>query len=251
MNTFVDEFELLYGESRMVYNIHLLKHLANCVKFNGPLFCYSNYNFEDHIGHLVDMHKGTTDVINQINEKYLLEKCIFHYLNQSSIFRNYYEHINSKHRYNTSRKISGSLVIGNSKKRLSEQEKLLIFDKLNLPNTSKVEEYDSMLLNNRVYYEIESITLHKRTNDSFIFNTENKVFAVIESIFVINENIYILANEKFEQISSKCKSNRLLKKLDSCRKNIYVANSIGPKYAFIQFDDTIACSEFPNVVERN
>lgn len=255
LNTFVDDFELLYGEYKMVFNVHLLKHLANCVKFIGPLFCYSNYNFEDHIGHLVGMHKGTTDVTSQISEKYLLEKCIFHYLDQSSVFRDYYENINSKHRYKTSRKIAGSLVIGNKKKRLSGQEKLLIVDSLNLPNISEVEEYDSMLLNNKVYNEIESITLHKKTNDSFVFNTENKSFAVIESIFVINEKIYILANEKFEQIISNernhCKSNIFLKTIDFDRKNIYEVKFIGPKFALIQFNETIACSAFPNMIERN
>lgn len=255
LNTFVDDFELLYGESHMVYNVHLLKHLANCVKFIGPLFCYSNYNFEDHIGHLVNMHEGTTDVTNQISEKYMLEKCIFHYLDKSSIFRNFYEDINSKSNYKTTRKIGDSLMIGKSKQRLSESEKSLITDVLNLPKTFEVEEYDSMLLNGKIYYEIEIKTIDKRTNDSFIFNNESKLFAIIESIFVINQKVYILANEKFEEKTSnesnQSKSNKLLKKLDICRRNIYEAEVVGPKFALIQFNDTIACSAFPNMIERN
>lgn len=55
LSSFVDNFEPLYGESNMVFNIHLLTHLADCVRFIGPLFAYSNYNFEDQIGHLVSL----------------------------------------------------------------------------------------------------------------------------------------------------------------------------------------------------
>lgn len=32
LKLFVDEFEILYGESNMVYNVHQLLHLAECVK---------------------------------------------------------------------------------------------------------------------------------------------------------------------------------------------------------------------------
>lgn len=253
LNSFVDDFEILYGETHMVYNVHLLKHLSSCVKFIGPLYCYSNYNFEDHIGHLIDLHKGTTDVVNQISEKYLLEKSIHCHMGRSSIFRDFYEHIYNRNRYHKIRKIDDSLLIGNVKYRLTEHEKLLIIDKLNLNSSDEIEEYDSMLFKNRVYYEIECRTSHKLTNDSFIFNTENSRFATIESIFLIGEKIYILVNEQFEELSNdnKCKTNIFLKKLDFCRKNVYEAKIIGNKYALIQFDETIACSPFPNMIERN
>lgn len=75
--SFVQDFEILYGESNMYFNIHLLLHLTDCVRFIGPLFAYSNYSFEDNIGHLVKLHKGTTDVASQISEKYILEKIFF------------------------------------------------------------------------------------------------------------------------------------------------------------------------------
>lgn len=62
LNSIVDEFEILYGESNMVFNVHLLRHLADCEEAIDPLSCYSTYVFEDFIGHLISLHKGTTDV---------------------------------------------------------------------------------------------------------------------------------------------------------------------------------------------
>lgn len=86
----MDSFEFLYGQSNMMFNVHLLKHLADCVRSIGPLHTYSNYNFEDHIGHLVALQNGTTDVVSQVCEKYLMEKNILNHLGKSTIFREYY-----------------------------------------------------------------------------------------------------------------------------------------------------------------
>lgn len=50
----------------MVYNAHLLTHLINTVKNCGPLFCYSNFNFEDHNGVLTRYINGTREVQKQV-----------------------------------------------------------------------------------------------------------------------------------------------------------------------------------------
>lgn len=254
LNSFADDFEVLYGESNMVYNVHLLRHLTDCVKFIGPLSCYSNYIFEDFIGHLISLHKGTTDVTSQICQKYLLEKNLFYHLDRSSIARSYYDKINSKHKFSSCHKVAGSLVMGNKNQGLSDEEKSLILSSLNVVNGTEIREFESMLLNNSVYYEIFNKSSHKRTNDSFIFNAESKNFATIESIFVVDENLYILAIEKFEQVfdtANKCKFSIFLKESNVSRKQIWNASCVGPKFALIQFNNTIACSKFPNMYERN
>lgn len=48
LEKFVIDFEKLYSKNKMLYNVHLLKHLADTVKESGPLWAYSNFNFEDH-----------------------------------------------------------------------------------------------------------------------------------------------------------------------------------------------------------
>jgi hypothetical protein len=41
---FVTETEVLYGKINMVYNFHLLSHLANSVRHCGPLWSTSNFH---------------------------------------------------------------------------------------------------------------------------------------------------------------------------------------------------------------
>lgn len=70
LNKFVDDFQKIYGEEHMVNNVHLLKNLPKCVENCGPLWAYSNFNFESNNGTLVKHVHGTTDVEHQIASKY-------------------------------------------------------------------------------------------------------------------------------------------------------------------------------------
>lgn len=70
MDKFVQEFERLYGTENMTYNIHLLKHIKDCVEYCGPLWVYSNFPFENNNGILKKYVKGTKDVLKQITSKY-------------------------------------------------------------------------------------------------------------------------------------------------------------------------------------
>lgn len=247
----------MYGEKNAVSNVHTAKHLAECTQFIDPPFTYSNYHFEDNIGHLVSLHKGTTDVTSQIAEKYLLEKDLFHYLESSTIAKQFYEDIDSKHKYSVCRKVKGSVVIGkpNEHLTLSEQERTLIADKLNIACDTKIEQYDSVLLNSKIYYET-SMKSKKRTDDSFVFNCSSEKFAKIKSIFVIHEKLFFLLDEKYEVLmdaTNKCKSITYLEELDTDRatKCVVKPESIGPKFALEQFENVITCSKFPNLYERD
>lgn len=115
LKSFVDEFEELYGENNMVYNIHQLKHLGECVSRNGPLFAYSAYALEDYIGHLVSFVKGTTDVATQISSRYLLEKNLQVHLQKSDVALTYYNRIESKLSFPVARYLNEFLVIGKAK----------------------------------------------------------------------------------------------------------------------------------------
>jgi len=59
LKQFVRDFKLLYGKQYMTYNIHLLLHLSDSVRNWGPLWCYSNYDFENVNGSLLKMFHGT------------------------------------------------------------------------------------------------------------------------------------------------------------------------------------------------
>lgn len=140
LSSFVEQFEELYGEKNMVHNVHLLTHLPECVRLNGPLYTYSNYCFEDHIGHLVSLKKGTTDVATQICQKYILEKNLFHYAHHSPTVHKFIENIDSKQQFSVCRKVSGSLVIGKPtiNSDLTELERALILRILEVQNDAQI-----------------------------------------------------------------------------------------------------------------
>lgn len=253
--SFAEDFEHLYGESNMVFNVHMIRHLPDCVKFLGPLWAYSNYYFEDHIGHMVSLHKGTTDVATQICEKYLLEKNLFQHFEQSPIAYEFFQSIDSKQKCKVSRKVAGSLIMGNVNRQssLNDVERSLIFNHLNLPSDAKIDEYSSVLLNGKIFYE-KKVLPNKRTNDSFIFNTQSRKFGEIKAIFIIHEKIYFFVNETFDMADdyeNDCPFIFNLRYSELPDQKIVESKYIGPKFAFVKFNNTIACSKFPNMYERN
>lgn len=254
LKSFVIDFEDLYGKSNMVYNVHQLNHLAECVRKNGPLFGYSNYPMEDYIGHLVTFVKGTTDVTTQICSRYLLEKNWHVHLEKSSLAKDYYNKIESKSEFSIARKVNESLVIGKAKlqSNLDEQEVSSIRDSLGIDRHIEIQEYRSVLLNGRIFYESITNNSRKRTDDSFIFNTESKRFAVIQAIIVVEEQVHFLIEEKYREISDPyCKYVHFLTEAVRPKKKLIAPELVDNKHAFIQFSNIIAASKFPNLYERN
>lgn len=255
LNSFVNELKELYGPENMVYNVHQLKHLSECVKRNGPLYAYSNYPMEDYIGHLVNFVKGTTDVTTQTCSRYILEKNLHIHLQKSHLAKEYYERIESKLSFPIARKIGGSLVIGKPKKicNLNIQELNLIRNSLSIEESTPILEYRAAFLNNRDYYETVSYNyLRKRTNDSFVFNPESNCFAEIDAIIVIEELLYFLISEKFRKITDpNCKHVHFLVENTSPKQKIINSEAFVDKFAVIKFDSTIAAAKFPNHHERN
>lgn len=95
LKTFIADFQKLYGEHNMVYNVHLLEHLPKCVRDSGPLWAYSNFNFESNNGSLVSHVKGTTDVEHQIVSKYSFHNVLFCLRNRSEATFKYLERMDS------------------------------------------------------------------------------------------------------------------------------------------------------------
>lgn len=236
----------------MVYNVHQLTHLTDCVRLNGPLFTYSNYCMEDNIGHLVSLIKGTTDVTTQITTKYLLEKNMLFHLNQYPRASIFYDKIESKLSFATSKKVNGTLVIGREVLELCREDRSFITDILGFPKDKMISEYRAVLLNCCVFYETFSNSVNKRTNDSIIFNIDNQKYAEIKSIFIVDDQLYFLVYEKFANINNTdSKYTKFLNEIRQFEKRIIYPTSIGIKCALVNFDDHISCTPFPNLIERN
>lgn len=239
----------------MVYNVHQLKHLSECVKRNGPLYAYSNYPMEDYIGHLVNFVKGTTDVTTQICSRYYLEKNLHIHLQKSHLAQEYYEKIESRLSFPIARKIDESLLIGKPKQLsdLNAPQLNLIRNTLSIDETRPIQEYRAAFLNNRNYYETVSHNyLRKRTDDSFVFNSESNCFAEIEAIVVVDEQVYFLIEEKFKKIADpNCKHVHFLVEKTSPKLKMIKPKLIVDKFALVKFGSTIAAAKFPNLYERN
>ena len=70
LDSFVEQFQSLYGLRNMSSNIHLLLHCVECVRRWGPLWAYSAYGFEHLNGNLLQMFNGTQAVEQQIVKKF-------------------------------------------------------------------------------------------------------------------------------------------------------------------------------------
>lgn len=180
-----------------------------------------------------------------------MQKNVFQHLSNSLNANEFFNEINNAHKYPISKKVEESIVLG-KQRNASENEKLFIIGSLNLEDDIQIDVYNSVLLRSKVYYETYN-RKKIRTHDSFILNTETKHFAEINSIFVVQEKLYFSIIERFEivQFQNSCDSIIYLKDKEFPLQKIVESKLIGPKFALIQFENIIACAQFPNMYERN
>lgn len=76
LNQFVDQFEELYGSHNITMNMHLLKHMANCVRRLGPLWSQSSFAFETNNGVIVRSTQAKRDFLHQISWKYSVKSTL-------------------------------------------------------------------------------------------------------------------------------------------------------------------------------
>lgn len=76
LNTFCDQFEEYFEIDNVTMNVHLLRHIADCVINAGPIWANSMFGFEANHAVLKGYMHGAT--ISQIAERYILKKCLPH-----------------------------------------------------------------------------------------------------------------------------------------------------------------------------
>lgn len=72
LNQFADEYEILYGQKNVTFNLHLLRHLASNVRYLGPLWSQSAYAFEASNGIISKSNTSKKDVVHQISWNYIM-----------------------------------------------------------------------------------------------------------------------------------------------------------------------------------
>lgn len=187
MQIFLKDFERLYGLKNMVYNVHTLQHLADCVDHLGPLWAYSNFPFENNNGKLARYVNSPKSVLNQIWTKYSLSRKL-----QIIRFEEPAVHF-EKNMTKRSHLISSSNIcklLGGSKK-----------DKLNLANfdlNNTTFESNSFLLYNRIsknniIYSTQAYCKNKRSDDS-VLKFDNNRYGFIKGI-IVQDGIYLIIEE--------------------------------------------------------
>lgn len=66
LNSYVDTLCIHAGVKSTTMNIHLLIHLADCVKSWVPLCSYSSFHFENLKGYVKFLIHGTKDMTKQV-----------------------------------------------------------------------------------------------------------------------------------------------------------------------------------------
>lgn len=243
ITSFVRDFERLYGKINMVFNIHLLLHIPTCVKQNGPLCMYTAYNMEDNIGHLVSMVHGTTDPLKQCSQRYLLERKLKQQIQTSEIAKAYYNQIQ-----NPFKKQSKML----KKSHLNEAERAFIQGEI---GSHHIIEYEYIYINGD-FYNIEQPfgqRAERKTNDSFLI-TKDGNFGKIISIFSLpNNSYYILLQCKYrhKKHNQTSKYIHFIKTISRSIYKIVNLTDVGKKSIFMENEDNISYSVFPNTLERN
>lgn len=70
---FADGFEKLYGQTQITMNVHLLRHIANSVRYIGPLWSQSTFGFETNNGILVHSRQAKNKYLHQLSWKYSMK----------------------------------------------------------------------------------------------------------------------------------------------------------------------------------
>lgn len=78
LNKFCDDFEDLYHVHNVTLNLHLLRHLANSVRHNGPLWAQSTFSFETNNGVLIRTTHAKSHFLMDIAWKYGMKKTLKH-----------------------------------------------------------------------------------------------------------------------------------------------------------------------------
>lgn len=76
LNQYVRDFQNLYTNVNVTMNVHMLRHVIKNVKDLGPLWAYSTFGFESNNGQLKRYVKGTSKVILQVVQKYVLNQSL-------------------------------------------------------------------------------------------------------------------------------------------------------------------------------
>ncbi|KAG4074692.1 hypothetical protein HA402_008790 [Bradysia odoriphaga] len=229
LNLFAKEHQDLFGKENMVMVVHLLKHMAQCVRKLGPLWGHSAFAFERNNGRLLKLVCGTSDVLHQISSKYCLGKSVHKQGND----------------IDTKKNDSAGVKILLGKEVMIHEKSSHILDVCSL----EVTDFAGMSLSahkriklRKVIFTSEMYTRPKRSIDYFI-GLKCGIIGTAKYYFSYKEVICVMLNE-FEIIDS---INHIDKVIKTNRLIVAPIDEIEKKYLFMNvgLNYYIACRPNP------
>lgn len=216
---FLFEFENLYGETNMRYNIHVLTHLPLSILYNGPLWANSLFCYESKNHFLNRMLHGTYNVVSEASNKISIQQEKF---------------IGVNLRRKLKKRIFQSEIYSNSTVKAINSAN---FYGLDLTNYVEIKN----IIFKGIFYE--RMAPNKKTDDSFV-EIDNELFQIIKIIVKENHVFFLVKNE----FDVKQKIDHV-NKLEPCipNFNIVPVNDLIKKAIFIQ--NSLNYFVLPNNIE--
>lgn len=247
LSKFVEEFEKLYQTINMTYNVHLLSHLSKCVENCGPLWCYSNFSFENHNGILSKYVKGTKDVVKQISSKYIFNKII---QGVSSILPQVVLNYQSILRKNNSHNIQEEKLRGKIKDHSLNEAEMVVFRENNLYMTT-IDIYERFCTKNYVYCTTDYCKKMKFDNSTVFLNDGS--YVSIKFIFLNNNNPYIYGQKLLfdtdNYVSKLCNQLKCVNNSLMAEMNIFDIRKVKNICVSVNTNDCLYISKIPNQIE--
>lgn len=206
---FYKDASRLYGKQVCTFNMHVLKHAADCVRAWGPLWAYSMFQFENSNGVLTRLVKGTRRVCMQIVRKVSILQEL-----QSAGGRDsnvpaaqlYLQMMENKRFYKDSYKCGKTVTLVGAKKdhNLSENEsQILQKGNITLQNISTVWSFKTFFVNNVKF------TCSKSDSKKLC----NSIVTIHNQPYVVRKVFLISVIDKSEQ-TAVVLVNKIIKKKD-------------------------------------
>lgn len=224
LNSFVSQYELLYGKCSMTMNVHCLLHLVDCVKNLGPLWAYSMFTFESFNGTLRKYGENSNNVINQVIENIAIKS-------SESVSESVSEDI-------------ASVIVCQDKIKI----KPTICDAVVLRQSKIVDErkYFATIKKGKTKFTSIEYTQAKKTVDYFVETTDN-TFGKVKFYLESKNQIYALIQEY--AIKNKMDQFFIVKETS----NIIIKSSqnIREKLIYMKIDKEEIIVKRPNKYEVN
>jgi hypothetical protein len=251
---FVNYFSIFYGNINMVYNVHLLSHIPDCVKKWGPLWCFSNFPFEDNNGLLVSYVKGPSHALHQIVSKYSLNKNIQNMANTGSeLVSSFIKKISTKKTSIFFSKNDEVCALGRAKPLNLTNDEQAIFESVDL-DVEVALNFRRFIYKKLIFTDI-AYSESLKTNDSLVETLDGTV-GFIKLFFQERDKFYILLSIKHSLCETSFSNNRGCKHLKLMHDTvpilkIYPVTEIKRKCIVIETNPSLLYSFIPNQYERD